>query len=146
MQFDLSKQKGFTLLELMIVVVIVGVLMAIALPAYQDSVRKGKRSDAMAALMDAVNRQEQFMLDRNTYTLDMTDLGFAADPLVSTELHYTIDAVAGTTGSIATSYTLTATPVGTSTQADDDRCTSFIITSNGIKTATGTNNTQCWGL
>ena len=70
-------------MELMIVVVIVGVLMMVALPAYQDSLQKGRRADGMAALMDAAGRQEKFMLDRSTYTIDMMDLGYGTIILTS---------------------------------------------------------------
>ncbi len=136
-------EQGFTLIELMVVVVIVAILMAIALPSYTDYVNKGRRSDAMSALLDVANRQEQFMLDRNTYTTTMTQLGFAADPMFSPERHYNIDAVADVTG-IQVSYILTATPVATSPQINDAKCTSFTLTSAGVKTATGTLLNDCW--
>ncbi len=83
-----SPVHGFTLIELVIVIVIVGILMAVALPGYQESMRKGRRADAKAGLMDAVNRQERFMLDRSAYTRDMDELGFGADPMISEEGHY----------------------------------------------------------
>ena len=142
--FSIKSNQGFTLIELMIVVVIVAVLMGIALPSYTEYVNKGRRSDAMSALLDVANKQEQFMFDRNSYTTTMTQLGFAADPLVSVEGHYNVDAVAGGTGSIQTSYRLTATPLSTSPQDDDARCTSFTLTSTGTKTATGTHAADCW--
>jgi len=142
--FTTRAMKGFTLLELMIVIVVVGILMSIALPSYTEHIRKGRRSDAMSALLDVANRQEQLMFDRNSYTLDMTDLGFAADPMVSKEGFYTIDTVAGSTGSITTSYRLTATPVASEPQSNDTRCALFRLASNGTKTATGTHSTSCW--
>ena len=85
---------GFTLMEVMIVVVIVGILMSVALPAYQGSLQKGRRSDAMSALLDASNRQQQFMLDQGRYTTDMQELGYAASPMISDEGHYSISAAA----------------------------------------------------
>jgi len=134
---------GFTLVELLIVIAIVAVLMSIVLPSYQDSIRKGRRSDAMSALMDASNREEQFMLDRNTYTTTISAGGLNMSTL-SQDGHYTITAVAGANG-ITRSYSLTATPVATSPQADDSKCLSFTITSSGSKTATGTLGNKCWG-
>ncbi|HKK22451.1 MAG TPA: type IV pilin protein [Pseudohaliea sp.] len=136
--------RGFTLLELMIAVVIVGILAAVALPSYQDSIRKGRRSDAMATLLDVANRQEQHMLDRSTYTTDMTALGFGADPAVSEEGHYTVDAAACAAGTIATCYLLTATPAAGSPQAADGGCSTFTLDSFGRRAATGTQAADCW--
>jgi type IV pilus assembly protein PilE len=131
-------------MEVMIVVAIIGILLAVALPSYQDSLIKGRRSDGMSALLDATNRQERLMLDRSTYTVDMTDLGFAADPYISQEGHYSIDAAACGTGTIFTCYVLTATPVASSPQAKDTKCTTLILDSFGAKTATGSTPTECW--
>lgn len=139
-----QRNKGFTLVELMIVVLIVGILAGVALPSYQNSMLKGRRSDAMSALLDAANRQEQLMLDRSTYTADMTDLGFSADPFISEENHYTIDAVACGTGTIANCYVLTASPRAGSPQAKDAYCTSFTLGSDGVRDATGSQAGQCW--
>ncbi len=140
-----SGAAGFTLVELVIVVVIVGILMAIAMPGYQESMRKGRRADAKAGLMDAANRQERFMLDRSSYTTDMTELGFGADPMISEEGHYSIDVEAPDTDCpIATCYVLKATPVAGGAQADDARCSSFSLSSGGAKTATGNGAGECW--
>jgi len=136
---------GFTLVELIIVIVIVSILMAVALPSYQDSMRKGRRADAKSGLMDAANRQERFMLDRSTYTDDMTELGFGADPTISEEGHYSIDVEAPDPNCpIATCYTLTATPVAGGAQAGDSFCTSLTIKSTGARTATGAAASECW--
>lgn len=136
--------QGFTLIEVMIVVSIIAILVAVGLPAYQDSLRKGRRTDGMSALLDAANRQEQLLLDRSTYTLDMTDIGFPADPLVSEEGFYTIDASNQPCGDITLCYTLTATPVAGGAQANDARCATLSVDSNGSRTATGTAADQCW--
>lgn len=135
---------GFTLIEVMIVVVIIAILITVALPSYQGSLQKGRRSDAMSGLLDAANRQQQFMLDRNTYTLNMTDLGYAANPRTSEEGYYSISVAACTGGSIATCYTLTARPVAGSPQGDDARCTTFSLDSFGTRSATGTSAGDCW--
>ena len=145
----LGRSGGFTLIEVMIVVVIVGILVAVALPGYQNSMQKGRRADAKAALLDVAGRQEQYMLDRGTYTDNMEDLGFGADPMESDEGHYTIDATGdcdttGTTTDLGRCYELTATPQAGSPQIDDARCTSFIIYSNGLKTGTGSDIEGCW--
>ncbi|MBN7795684.1 type IV pilin protein [Parahaliea mediterranea] len=135
-------ESGFTLIEVIIVVVIVGLLMAVALPSYQGSLQKGRRSEAKSALMDVANRQEQFMLDRNRYTEDLTDLGLP-DPYITEEGHYAVQAV-GCGAGIATCYRLTATPRVSSPQVKDARCTSFSLDSSGTKSATGTTQNECW--
>ncbi|QIB67543.1 type IV pilin protein [Kineobactrum salinum] len=139
-----GSQRGFSLMELMITVVIVGILLAVALPGYQNSMQKGRRSDAMSALQDAANRQMQYMLDHSRYTDDMEELGFPEDPFISPEGHYSVAAAACATGAIGNCFELTATPLPTSPQAQDSRCTSFILDSFGRKRATGTANTECW--
>ncbi|MCB1699229.1 MAG: type IV pilin protein [Pseudomonadales bacterium] len=139
-----GSSRGFTLVEVVIVVAIIGILMAIVLPGYQDSLQKGRRADAKAGLMDAANRQERFMLDRSSYTADMTQLGFAADPAISAETHYAIDVAADPNCPIASCYILTATPVVGGAQADDSRCTKFILDSNGARDAEGSAAAECW--
>ena len=137
------RQRGFTLVETMVVMVVVAILVGIALPAYQNSLNKGRRSDARSALMDAANRQESLMLDRNTYTENMTQLGFATDPMVSDERYYTVDAVDCGDG-IDRCYVLTATPHPSGAQAGDTRCTTLVVDSNGARTATGSAPMECW--
>lgn len=139
-----SASRGFTLIEVMIVIVIVGILLAIAMPSYENSMQKGRRADAKAALLAIANQQEQHMLDQGTYTEDMTDLGFGADPYISEEGHYSVDAAACGTGTIATCYVLTADPVPGSPQTDDLRCTQFTLGSNGSKGASGSDTDSCW--
>lgn len=139
-----SAARGFTLMEVMIVLAILGILASVVLPAYQDSIRKGRRSDAIAALLDAANRQEQHMLDRSTYSEDMEDLGYGADPALSPEGHYEVDAAACGGGSIAVCYVLTASPATGSPQNADAACASLSLDSRGQRTATGTAADTCW--
>lgn len=70
------ESAGFTLIELMMVVIIVAVLLAIGLPAYQDQIRRGHRAAAKAELMEIANRQEQYLLSNRTYTNQIADLSW----------------------------------------------------------------------
>ncbi len=132
------------MMELMIVVVIVGILAGVALPSYQEALRKGKRADAKSTLQDAANRQERLMLDRSTYTNDPNEIG-RPTPYKSEEGYYQISMAACATGTLATCYTLTAQPVPGGAQADDGRCGNFILSSDGTKSVTGTSGADyCW--
>ena len=128
-----SPARGFTLVELMIVIVIVAILLAVAVPSYQNSVQKGRRADAKSALLDVANRQEGNMLDRGTYSLELTDLGFNQNPYLSEEGHYSVAATVCSGGSIARCYVLTATPLSGSPQADDTRCTALSFIRMALK-------------
>ncbi|MEM8660363.1 MAG: type IV pilin protein [Pseudomonadota bacterium] len=136
---------GFTLIEVIIVVVVVSILMAIGLPAYENSMQKNRRTDAKAALMEVANKQEQFMLDQGTYTGDMTQLGLGADPYPSEEEYYTVDAsFCPGDSDFDSCFLLTATPVAGKAQAKDSRCASFTLNSNGVKGPTASNQNDCW--
>lgn len=135
--------RGYTLIEVMIVIVIVGLLAAVALPAYQDSLQKGRRADGMAILHDAANRQERHLLDRSVYTSLPADLGFDS-PYTSEEGYYTLSMAACDGGSIAYCYKLTAVPVSGKPQQSDSRCGSLILTSDGNTTASGALGAACW--
>ncbi len=118
---------GFTLIELMIVVVIVGVLAAIAYPSYLQYARETKRADAHAALLRIAALQEKFFSNNNAYTTNPTALGYAANPAASNDGYWAVSI----TGNPAVSFTLTAAPAG---GHDDPDCAAGItLSSAGLR-------------
>lgn len=134
-----KKQHGFTLVELMIVVVVIALLSMVAIPAYNDNVRKGRRADAKSTLTTAAARMEQYFMDNKSYTTDMKNLGYADSPADSVDGYYEITAAACSGGSIATCYVLTAKPGSGSPQADDTGCTSIALNYMGSRSPG-----KCW--
>ncbi|MGI2257741.1 type IV pilin protein [Shewanella sp. GXUN23E] len=132
MQFR-RKGKGFTLIEVMIVVVIVGILASIAYPSYTKYVAKGARSDAIAEMMRIANLQEQHYLDFRRYTADMKELGYGADPMETERGLYQIDATVN-----GASFEVKAIALGTQA-ARDAECTPLTLSSTGAKT-----KPECW--
>ncbi len=132
----ISRAKGFTLLELMIVVAIVAILGSIALPAYQDSLRKGRRADAMTSLLQIQMQQEKWRANNPTYNSALSGLGWSGTD--SLEGYYTV----AISASSAITFTATATPKSGGPQSGDS-CGTFTITSNGPDIST-TAKKKCW--
>ena len=129
--------RGITLIELMIVVVIIGFMAVIAYPNYREFAARAKRNEAKAALLQIATNQERFYLQNNTYTCDMTRLGFsAAAGFVTESRTYTVDVTA------CNADNFTAQAVYNNADAEAGKCGSFQINGRNVKTSAP--YTDCW--
>jgi type IV pilus assembly protein PilE len=131
----LTRDSGFSLIELIVVVVMLGILAAVAIPNYTEYVKRGHRSAAQAYITDLAARQVQFYLDRRVFADTVAALNVNAPAEIANR--YTV-AIAVTPGPPAT-FTITATPTGSQI---DDRCGALTIDQAGTRGAAAT--TGCW--
>ncbi len=145
-----TRSRGFTLIELMIVLVIVAILTAIAYPSYTQHVVKTRRADGQSALMHAYALMERYYAENNTFATATINTGTAATDIISggptngqepsPEGFYNISIQAQN----ANSFTLQAVPTGTQA-TEDDTCATLTINSLGEKGQTGSGDVgDCW--
>jgi type IV pilus assembly protein PilE len=129
---------GYTLIEILIVVIIVGVLMAVAIPSYINSVRKSHRAEAKTALLDLAAREERYYTVNNSYTGSATALGYAtAFPInLDTKPYFQLSI----SGSTASTYNLLAQAQG---DQQNDACGNYMLDNFGNQT-NSTATTGCW--
>ena len=157
------KLKGYTLIELLIVVMILGVLASIAVPAYQKQMERGRRADAKACIMDVASREERFYTQYSTYTETLIGAGGCAGWACGLNLESQLDngayqcsegryvvALDGGPADCSADpdennpcirYTITATPL----DGRDEDCTSLSMDNTGTESSTGSGSTElCW--
>ena len=135
---------GFTLIEVLVVSIIVAIIAAIAIPAYQQQVRDGRRSEARTMLVKIMNREHRFYADNFFYTTSITG-ALAFNPAQSENGYYNLSALgydlspAGDPRQVI----LTATPTTKGDQDDDLACATLTVSTTGAKGSTG-GGTKCW--
>lgn len=153
---EIKYQLGFTFIELVVAMAIVGVLATIAIPSYIDSVSKSRRNDAKGALLGFANAMERHYTENNSYcdagglggsnscggpTFDNGAPGIfsAKSPIDGSATHYNLTIVSGSITD--TTYTLAATPTGA--QAND-KCGTLTLTHTGVRNSSQLTPAECW--
>jgi type IV pilus assembly protein PilE len=133
------RQKGVTLIELLIVVTIIGILGAIALPSYRRYVIRANRADAKVMLAQTAQALERCYTNSSPYAYDSAQCAATVTlPITNGPGTYTVSGVLA-----ANTYTLTAAPQGA--QADDKQCGDFVLTQAGVQSISGTSTVAlCW--
>jgi type IV pilus assembly protein PilE len=137
---------GFSLIEVMIVLVIIGVLLLVATPGYQESMRKSHRADGMRDLMELVSRQERFYAQNSRYTNDIeTADGLNLERTISSESYYTLSVQTCSENDeeddYSRCYILLAEPRGKQTK---DACGTLTVNSKGERDHSGSADLKCW--
>jgi type IV pilus assembly protein PilE len=152
----IRRHEGFTLMELIVAMVIVGILAAIAIPSYSAYVLKSHRTEAKSALLDAASLEERFFSTNNTYSQTPSDLGYGAvgTPFPVGNSYYQISNITANLptapgganpSGIPATFTITAQAINQ--QVNDTACATFSVNSAGQQTATGTDpnaSVDCW--
>jgi len=135
--------KGFSLIELMIVVAVLGILAAVAIPSYNSYVLRSKRTECRAAIMQVMQQQERYFTQQNTYLAYMSTAAnipmrqFSGDNLANSACRISASPCAGS--AIGACVLVTADPTYTDPVVDD-----ITMQSDGTKGCSGTDQTKCW--
>lgn len=135
----MSKVHGFTLMELLIVLAIVGIITAIAVPSYRSSALKSNRAEGIETLLRVAQDQEVLYSQTNQYSTNAKPLAPTAASVTSPDGRYIVTVANGACGSTAC---FVATAAAQGAQVDDKNCLTISIDNLGSRTSTPTSN--CW--
>jgi type IV pilus assembly protein PilE len=132
----MKEPQGFTLIELMIVVAIVAILAAVAVPSYQAYVESGRRAEGKAFALDIASRQERFWTQNSTYADTLTGTcGTCLNmPAATSENGYYSGATTG-----GNTFTITVTPTPA-----DSKCGALTLTNTGVRGSGSGTAAECW--
>jgi type IV pilus assembly protein PilE len=116
--------KGFTLIELVVATLVMGILAAIAYPVYVNQIQKARRGDAISAITAITQAEERYRMSHASYADDASTLNVDTSKIAA---HYSLS-ITGLAGGLATGYIVTATPLSGSPQSKDLRCAKLIAT------------------
>jgi len=140
----MRQQKGFTLIEMMVTVAIIGVIAGIAYPSYLKSMQKGRRADAKGALTQASQAMERCYSTYGVYnSSNCAEVSALSTGFTSPKGYYTLSATEN-----GTSYTVSATALSSGPQSKDTGCTVMNLSSTGVQSSGSTSSTtdsgSCW--
>lgn len=148
-------QKGFSLIELVVTMLIASILAAIAIPAYSSYVRKARRAEAKTTLLDLASLEERYFSTQNVYSSTWSDLGYTGTTAitlpsgyytVATPTLFTATPPTATSVGVPAKYSFTATAVND--QLKDTVCNTYTVTSGGIRTSLNSSSVDstasCW--
>lgn len=149
-------ERGFSLIELMIVVAVIAILAGIAYPAYQDSVLKGRRAEGRTALMELMQQQERYLTQSGSYmafTAGATGANGTTKDGSGVSIPFRTSS--GSASTTSSAYLLSATQCGTmalneciqlsaSPTKPDPAANNLTLRSTGVKACDGTNSSVCW--
>lgn len=145
------RNAGFSLIELMVVVVIIAILASIAVPAYTSSIRKSRRTEAKTALLDLAAREERYFATQNVYSTSPAALAYGSGAWpVPIGNYYSISSVSSAPATATTpgTYTLQIQPTAGSPQLQDTSCQTFQLDQTGKESSLDVNSndssTTCW--
>jgi len=154
--YRLRLLRGFTLVELLIVVTIVGLLAVIAVPSYTNYIVRAKRQVAAQLLLTVASRQEQFFMDNKTYAEGLDQLGYPDETFgtddngeivayndASARYVFLVEAGDTTAAGTVMGYTASATPAGAQAERDTD-CAVLEVDNAGARSASGPKGIDCW--